>query len=346
MIEPAPSLDESRKPPAVSVVIPTYNRREQLVRVVDALAGQRDDDLFEVVVVSDGSSDGTDDYLRSGTTAMPVHAVFQANAGPASARNAGVNAARGDLIVFIDDDVVAQPGLVEAHRRAHEDRPEIVVIGPMLTPPDVELSPWVAWEQAMLDKQYVVLERVRNAHYRNFYTGNASLERRSFLDAGGFDPKFRRAEDVELAYRLRVAGSDFLYCPSARSLHYAERSFESWIRNAYEYGRNDVIFVREGQAEILDAIVINFRDRHLLQRHVVLRTLGRPRRSRFAATALQTTARLSHRLRLSRVTRQALSGLYGLRYHEGVADEMGGPEALLALLAADGLPSERRAAPV
>jgi glycosyltransferase involved in cell wall biosynthesis len=323
-------------PPAVSVVVPTYNRRERLARVLVGFAAQRDDALFEVVVVSDGSTDGTDEYLRSGQTPIPVTSVFQSNAGPAEARNQGIAAARGDLVLFVDDDVVPEPGLVLAHVRAHaRNGGDIVVIGPMLTPPGFTMTPWVRWEQSMLEKQYALLAGLPTAHYRNFYTGNASIARARLDEVGGFDPKYRRAEDVELAYRLSQCGLGFVFDPAARALHFAERSFGSWLDNAYEYGRNDVRFVREGQHEILGEIVNNYRNRHMLQRAVVRFVVPRPRVAKIAAPVLHRCASIAELLHLRAFNRQALSGLYGLRYHLGVADEVGGANLFLRLLRAD-----------
>lgn len=339
MTEACAEGDQAMLP--VSVVIPTYNRCDRLGRVLDALAAQRDDALFEVVVVSDGCTDGTDAYLRSGKTPMPVIAVFQDNSGPAEARNSGTRAAQGRLVLFIDDDVVPEPGLVASHVKAHQVRGDgVVVIGPMLTPPDAELTPWILWEQAMLDKQYSMLLELPNANYRNFYTGNASISRCQLAEAGGFDVRFRRAEDVELAYRLDRAGLRFVFEPEARALHHAERTFESWLNNAYEYGRNDVVFVREGQTDMLGAIVTNFWNRHLLQRSVVRLTLPRPQLAAATTWSLHHLAMLAYRLKFDVVGRQALSGLYGMRYYQGVADELGGERKLLDLLRRGGRHTE------
>ncbi len=230
--------------PTLSVVVPTYNRRGRLARVLASLASQDVDEPYEVIVASDGSTDGTDEYLTGGDLPIAVTALTQQNQGPAAARNLGVEHARGDLVVFIDDDVVADAGLLSAHRGAHErlgDR--VVVIGPMLDPPDHTMSPWVAWEQEMLAKQYVAMDRGDyTATARQFYTGNASLRIDHLREVGGFDPAFRRAEDVELAFRLDDLGLTFHYESEAIGLHYAERSYEAWRRTAHDYGRNDIVF--------------------------------------------------------------------------------------------------------
>src|SRR5205814_3294574 len=96
---------------SLTVVIPTFQRKDRLARVLDGLSRQTHP-AFEVVVVDDGSTDGTSQYLRE--TRFPFHvcAISQLNAGPAAARNAGVAAAKGDVVLFLDDDVIPAPELV------------------------------------------------------------------------------------------------------------------------------------------------------------------------------------------------------------------------------------------
>ena len=203
-----PSLTIS---PRVTIVVPTYNRCDRLRRVLSALEKQTcGTDAFDVVVVSDGSTDGTDDFLASLRAPLTVIVERQANAGPASARNRGVELATAPLVLFLDDDVVATPQLVAQHLASHARAPDLVVIGPMIAPPGFRMQPWVAWEQAMLDKQYRALETdVFETTHRQFYTGNASVPRARLIEAGGFDTRYRRAEDVELAFRLHQLGLRF-----------------------------------------------------------------------------------------------------------------------------------------
>jgi glycosyltransferase involved in cell wall biosynthesis len=176
-------------------VIPTYNRVERLGRVLRALAGQTVEPLdIQVVVVSDGSTDGTDVVVSELKMPYQLEFVEQRNSGPAVARNAGVGRATGELVLFLDDDVVPSPELIEQHILAHAQSPEpLVVIGPMLTPPGYRASPFVRWEQAMLYKQYDAMLRGEYAPtYRQFFTGNASLRRQLIVEAGGFDRQYRR----------------------------------------------------------------------------------------------------------------------------------------------------------
>ncbi len=324
--------------PAVSVVIPTFNRLDQLRRTLEGLAAQSGlSDAPQVVVVSDGSTDGTDEFLASPGVPLPVTAVRQVNQGPAAARNHGVGVATGDIIVFLDDDVVPAPDLIAAHLRHHAAAGDdgSVVIGPMVTPDGTPLSPWVRWEQDMLYKQYDAMDRGEyGATARQFYTANASVYRRQLLDAGGFDESFRRAEDVELAYRLADRGLRFTFARDAVVWHHAERSFAVWLDIARQYGRNDVIFGRDlGQQWLLDAIAAEFGGRHRLVRALTTACIPRPRLRRVVMASLRLTARATAAAGLRPLTRQALSALYNLAYYGGMADELGSPQRLLTLFA-------------
>lgn len=316
----------------VSVVIPTFNRLDRLRRVLEGLAAQDGADALEVIVVSDGSTDGTDEYVQGSSVPLPVVGVVQANAGPAVARNRGVELATGEVVLFIDDDVLPSPSLVRAHAAAHERLGgNAVVIGPMLDPPDHTMTPWVRWEQEMLAKQYAAMQRGDyEATARQFYTGNASIRRRHVVEAGGFDPRFRRAEDVELAYRLARRGLHFHFEPSAVGYHYAERSFDSWLANAYAYGRNDVTFSRmTGQSWILSAVAEEFHARHRWSQALTRVCVQHPRWCRPVERSLRGVVTVTAHRPTARLAPASLSALYGIEYYRGIADELGGAEVFL-----------------
>ncbi len=316
--------------PTLSVVIPTHNRRERLHRVLTGLAAQDHVGRFETVVVSDGSTDGTDEYLVSDDVPIAIVVRCQANAGPAMARNNGVEAASGELVLFLDDDVVPEPCLVREHVAAHVrlgDR--AVVIGPMLDPPDHPMSMWVRYEQAMLAKQYAAMDRGDwTATSRQFYTGNASLRRSHFVASGGFDTDLWRAEDIELALRLEDMGLEFAFVPAARGLHYAERSAESWRAIAESYGRSEVTFaLHPAHRDLLEFIMVHYGRRNPLVKVAVRLAAGRP----FVADALDCVlfgvAAICDRLGAVRIARFALSGVYNVAYYSGVMSELGGRPA-------------------
>jgi glycosyltransferase involved in cell wall biosynthesis len=312
--------------PYFSVVVPTYNRVGRLRHVITALEQQAyPSDAYEVIVISDGSTDGTDTYLESIRSTMRLRWFPQANGGPAAARNTGIQKADGEFIVFIDDDVVPEPQLLGEHARSHrEAEQDVVVLGPLLSPEGFEMAPWVRWEQEMLMKQYRALLRGDwAATARQFYTGNASLRRSHILAAGGFDESFRRAEDVELAYRLTENGLDFVFNIQAAGMHFAERSFRAWLDAAYTYGRNDVIFTRDrNQKWLLPKIRREFEERHILIRLLVQACSGRPRLTQIATPMLKLTADAATLLRAGGMERQAYSALFNLQYYSGLLNEL------------------------
>jgi GT2 family glycosyltransferase len=322
--------------PRISIVVPTYNRVDRLRRVLVALAEQSvPTPDIEVIVVSDGSTDGTDEFLTGDDLPRPVVAVFQENGGPGAARNNGVQHATADLVLFVDDDVVATPTLVAEHLAAQREHPGTVVIGPMLTPPDHPMTPWVRWEQTMLYKQYDALAAGRyTATARQFYTGNACMPRRLFDDHGGFDESLRRAEDIELAYRLADDGVEFHFHRAAEAHHYAERSLDSWCDIAYQYGRNDVVFARyPGRDKLGGFLAWTFSQHKLPLRIVTWVTVSSRWLSRITVAALRIAGRggqwvddrTDGRMGVDKVTRSALSLIYSILYHRGMADELGGP---------------------
>jgi GT2 family glycosyltransferase len=318
----------------VSVVIPTYNRLDRLQRVLAGLELQRFPlSDFEVIVVSDGSSDGTDAYLGTLETRLNLLTVTQPNQGVAVARNNGIKHANGKLVLFIDDDVFPAPQLLTEHVQTHAGQSDdVIVLGPMLTPDDFAMSPWVRWEQAMLAKQYhAMLSGKYQPTARQFYTGNTSLARAHLVAAGGFDEHFRRAEDVELAYRLAQRGLRFIFNANAIGYHYAERSFRSWMEIPYTYGRNDVIFTRDkDQHWLLPAVLTEYHDRNTLIRLLVRLCLGNNFLSSGVYTCLRAASAIGDRLGIEQLVQTAHSGLFNLRYYQGVAHELGGRERFFA----------------
>lgn len=313
--------------PHITVVIPTFNRRDRLTRVLEALFRQNyPSHRVDIIVVSDGSSDGTNSYLAELAEHGRIKAINQDNQGPAAARNRGMAAAAGDFILFLDDDVVPDPNLISEHMLAHEHAlRDVAVIGPLLTPPDARLSPWVDWEQRMLKKQYDEQARgLWQTSARQFYTGNASVKRNVLVATGGFDTTFRRAEDVELGYRLADRGVGFVFAQSAVGWHYAERSFQSWLATGHAYGRNDAIFARDrGQAWIASTVREEFDQRSYPLRKLIGLCIAEPWLAGPIKRAICGAAIAAGVARLSRAESAGYSALFSIQYYRGFADEMG-----------------------
>lgn len=208
----------------ISVVIPTFNRIDVLPEVLGALAGQEGAPSFEVVVVDDGSSDGTAEFLRQLRAPYPLAVLRQENAGPALARNRGVAAASGGRVAFLGDDTVPSKGwIAEHHAAAARRRGEklLGVLGYTDWHPRMSVDPFLRYiNEYGLQFGYALIADRENVPFNFLYTSNLSLPREALL-ADPFDLRFPYAawEDTELGYRLQRKGLRLVYEPAARALH-------------------------------------------------------------------------------------------------------------------------------
>lgn len=321
-------------PPGVSVIIPTYQRRASLERVLDGVQAQvYPRALIEVLVISDGCTDGTVDMVRARRPGLKIRLLEQANQGPAAARNVGLRQARGPYVLFLDDDVVPTPCLIGEHIAAHGQDPNLVVIGPLL-PAVGSRAPWILWESETLQRQYTAMETGRwNATWRQLHTGNASVRLEHLQRAGGFDPVFRRAEDIELGWRLRELGLHFRFCRAAAASHIAERTFEAWVRMAYEYGRADIMMGGlPGRRTILDRLTREFNLRHPYTRRLVRWGINHPWTQTLVPRAGRGVARMALAGGHRDLALKIYSGVFNLAYWHGVRDQLGGPPGVIELL--------------
>jgi glycosyltransferase involved in cell wall biosynthesis len=180
----------------LSVVIATKDRAEFLARALDSLALQTDPPAFEAIVVDNGSRDGTAELVREriGGAPYPLALARHEHPNRGAARNVGIAQARGETIVFVDDDVWVPPDFIAAHARAHASGTgDLAVSGPILNVPSYETRP----------------EPAAGNYSRAFLcTCNVSLPRSALEAVGGFDEVFDLYgwEDTELGLRLRRAG--------------------------------------------------------------------------------------------------------------------------------------------
>jgi len=318
-----------------SLVIPTHNRRDSLRRVLEALARQTTPaDKYEVLVICDGCTDGSAAMCRALTMPYRLRVLEQTpNQGPAAARNRGVREATAPIILFIDDDVVPEPTLIAEHLRLHAQDEQAVVIGTLLAPPGFRLNPWTRWEEAMLQKQYADMAAGRwEPTPRQFYTGNASVRREHILAAGGFDASFRRAEDVELAYRFRDLRLHFYFNPDAKGWHHARRSLRAWLRISTAYGQADVAMYRSGRLMTLQSMAKEFHWRQPSLQRLAHLCIGQPALLHLAVSILLPLARLAGWLRQPKAANAAYSAIFNLRYWQSICQQMGSRAAFWELI--------------
>ncbi|MDP8261828.1 MAG: glycosyltransferase [Candidatus Ancaeobacter aquaticus] len=207
-----------------SVIIPTHNRKDILPLTLRALEEQREySHEYEVIIIDDGSHDGTREYLQTYNPKRPhCIKIYQQHNGPACARNAGIKRARGDTIVFIGDDTVPDQLFLSQHEQSHRRFANSIVVGYTSWHPKCAVSPFMDFlDRSGLQFSYNGLQEYQEIDYNMFYTSNISVPR-EILQTESFDEKFPYAafEDIELGYRLYNKGVKSFYCPHAKCFHY------------------------------------------------------------------------------------------------------------------------------
>jgi glycosyltransferase involved in cell wall biosynthesis/peptidoglycan/xylan/chitin deacetylase (PgdA/CDA1 family) len=248
--------------PELSVVIATYNRVERLRACLDALCGQTQSAAdFEVVVVVDGSTDGTRELLAAYQAPFHLRAVWQSNAGQAKALNRGVTEAAGSFCLLLDDDVLAGPRLVAEHLRAHRERSDLLAIG-RLALATRRVGDWyVPHFAASWERHYASLRSDGTVpSWGDCYSGNLSFPRAAFGAVGGFCTDLRRGYDVELAFRLMRRGLTPIYLPEADATQDEHKGFQQLIRDEELAGASSFEIYRRHPATLPDSGLGSFRD--------------------------------------------------------------------------------------
>ena len=232
----------------ISVVIPTYNRLPILRKCLDALENQIlnvEIHSFEIVIVDDGSTDGTVDWLRNNIETYPHLRLFeQSHGGPALGRNLGVEKSKGELIVFIDSDLVVDKFFLRNH------------IESLLR----------AWKKLGNRKCFTYRSVINTSNFSNpnsepfklqdlswayFATGNVAIDKKLLEKSGLFDNSFRLYgwEDLELGERLRNMGVKLIKCPRAIGYHWhpalALDQIPQLIRIEKERAKMGLVFYRK-----------------------------------------------------------------------------------------------------
>lgn len=231
--------------PLISVVLPTYRRCASLRRAVVALLDQTlPPDEYEIIVIIDGSDDGTREMLVELRAPCRIVWRWQPNSGRSAACNAGISLAKGRLIVLLDDDMEPTPGFLEAHAAEHRSHICRAVVG---AAPIVASDPPSAVTDYVRNKFQRHLELLASSGHtfalRDFYSGNMSIERSVLLQVGGFDEAFRiyGNEDLELSWRLRAAGVELAFSTTALAYQHYTKDFSALAQDNIAKGRTAVL---------------------------------------------------------------------------------------------------------
>jgi GT2 family glycosyltransferase len=249
--------DGMKTRPEISLVIPSYNRSASVCRLLQGLARQSaNPELFEVVLVLDGCTDDSAVAARSAKLPYALIVVEQEGRGRAAARNHGVRKAAGDLILFLDDDMDADPGLVATHLAAHREHPGEVMLGYYPMPPEKDASPERERIKEWWDNQFD--KRSQPGHeftYHDFLTGNVSLSRDLLVRLYGFEesmPRIATCEDWELGLRLLKIGAKFRDLREAVCIHRTVASTKFILYRAREEGAGQAVMIVKHPEIFLD----------------------------------------------------------------------------------------------
>lgn len=234
-----------------SIVIPTYNRLPILEKCLIALENQHLDDLspvsgYEVVVVDDGSTDGTIDWLKTHQADIVPHVRWfcQDHQGPAIARNLGVEKAQGDIIIFIDSDLVVTEQFLQSHAEAliqaqkNLGNDKVFTYGRVINTCNFDQPTREPFKVTDFSAAY-------------FATGNVAIARHWLEQAGLFDTRFQLYgwEDLELGVRLKQLGLTLVKCPDAVGYHwhpaFSLKQIPKLIDQEIQRGRMGVLFYRK-----------------------------------------------------------------------------------------------------
>lgn len=323
----ATAAAQGTRVPRISVVIPTYERPERVARLVASLGAQTLPPAdFEVVIVDDGSRVDPRPQIEAVKPAFSLTIERTPNRGAAAARHRGVEIARADVILFLDDDMIPSPALLEEHLRVHATTPRAVVMGALRSSRKVKSLPLFERFHARKLEEFSAQLRAtgRDPRGNELYSGNLSLRRADYLAVGGFDPALGRSEDMELGFRLEKSGAQIRFSEEAFSEHDSDHAdLEGWLRSAFTYGVTDQRIARKhgdapdaGPWRYLDYVSIVPRPGYVL-------SIVAPRAARVTIRAVMGLASALDKLGLERPALAGTMLAYGMEYYRGVRAESG-----------------------
>lgn len=247
--------------PAISVVIPTYNRVKILEKALAAFQTQSiPQNQFEVIIVDDGSTDDTGKLVTLLAKSQPnIHYFRQDHGGPAKARNLGIKKASASIILFTNDDCIPHPQLLDIHLYYHASKPNIALLGYVDWHPDLTITPFMRYVLMGTQFNYPEAEkRSADAGFVHFYTSNISIRKKLLINIGLFDESFPDAifEDLELGYRASKAGIAIIFSKEALTYHYHPMSLKDHLSRRLKIGKYAVAFYRK-HPELADALGIH-----------------------------------------------------------------------------------------
>lgn len=327
-------MHPSVEPRALAVVITTHDNPAGMSAVLGGLANQREapPETWQVILVDNGSADRIADLVARSDFPFPITIVEQRHTGEAWARNEGWRRASADVVAFLDDNLVPDANFAIEHVRAHSRHRGAVVLGSVVHEPGRAGNAWTEYDRTMLEAKFARLsgrERPSGIHVG----GNFSLPRATLERTGGFDNRLPIGAHVDLGFRLKRLGVEFVYEPGARVIQRGEVDFDSWQLRHRLQGRLDVAVFREREhAGGLKSLVACYHDRHPANRLVLRAALGTRLFEAWTVRGARRLAAAAHAARVRPLSRAAMSVVANVTYWGGVRDGLRGNEPFWSLI--------------
>ncbi len=232
-----------------SVIIPTANRYDKLLNVIESLEKQAfDHDKFEVIVVNDGSTELAYQNLYKlpdQFANLQLKILSQPSSGAAVARNLGLDYAEGKYVLFLGDDTNAHESLLNEHFKTHSLYSKVSVLGCVDWEPSLAKNSVMAFIAPYGPQFDYNIKKPLNCGYRHFYTSNLSVPK-EVLGNNPFRIAFTGCcwEDIDLGYRLEKKGIPIVYQPKALVFHDHFHDESSFVRRQHNAGRNKKVFYK------------------------------------------------------------------------------------------------------
>lgn len=222
-----------------SVIIPTYNGAEKLPFILNSLL-QQIVDGFEVIIVVDGSTDNTLDILNNYNNSIPnFNVIVQKNQGRAVVRNTGAKAAKSDLLLFFDDDVILDPNCLEEHFKHHQKFPNSILTGGLRDSVSDGKSDFLYFRKYLGEKWTVDLiknsgKQMTEANYF-VMAANLSVSKEVFFKLGGFDENLTDAEDLDFGVKAWLSNVPMYFSNNASGIHFDHPTTKQYLKRLQQY---------------------------------------------------------------------------------------------------------------
>ncbi|MFA6250172.1 MAG: glycosyltransferase [Candidatus Shapirobacteria bacterium] len=232
----------------ITILIPTYNRGEIIALAIDSILANKFKGRFEIVVIDDGSDGQNIEWLRKiEKMDKRVKIFYRKHLGPAGARNFGIAKAKGEIIIFLNDDTIVKNDFLRRHWQFHQTRSGMgkTVIGEMVEDPVMIKNTAMVWltEASQMHFKYKAIDGKRNLvlmPWYYFWTCNVSVKREFlFNNKLKFDEAFTVPawEDVDFGYRAKLAGMKLYLDKKLKTIHHHELNYEDIKKRFFTHGR-------------------------------------------------------------------------------------------------------------